>query len=755
MFRALSITASFILLLTSCREATSQAQRSLQTKGIPLHAAQVNLAVARGDETSLEQLLLCGVFANQCDEHNKTPLQYACESSDFRMVRLLLQYGANPNITTQTTPPLTTAALHGDIAVAKALLKHGASANTTAADGKPLLHWCIEHGRFIIADALLQHGADLHATDRFGNNARAYALQYKRRHLAERMLTLGADPGRATKPEGAFTPAIIRCLKLDWLDLLPALVKSGADLNATDHHGSTALDYATASSDSKKWQLLLDLYQDPNATIADGRSLLEWSLSFDESVSLRLLEKGAKPTNQNAPNICPLSHAVVEKKRTLCEALLSREATLSTASSPESATLISRAIEHGWHDLIERLVIAGADINTPNSEGKSPALVALDQGHTDLFQTLIRLGARSPKTTWAESLQDAISLSNTNKLRTLLAAGIRPAADSDAPAQLLSSALTLQNAETLSILLEHQIHHPALYHLASRSGRTDVLRLLEKHSVKYDASFDSTYDHPIHAAIHSGCLDTLQHLLQHHQDIHILGKANQTPLVCAIARHRHDMVKLLLQYKADPNRLLENKANAEFLSLFTNNGIRWYLTFDRNLTPLMIAADSGRVNIARTLLEHGAKLGTWTAVNKTWPLNFACRKADVPMMRLLLRKDPYIETQHIVVNLARQDAQLFDSCGNVVFTTKISTGKKGFATPTGIFVITNKYREWRSTIYNGASMPCFQRFSCGDFGFHQGVVPGYPASHGCLRVPYGNAQKLFALTQIGDRVVIE
>jgi ankyrin repeat protein len=580
-------------------------------------------------------------------------------------------------------------------------------------------------------------------------------LQYKRRHLAERMLTLGADPGRATKPEGAFTPAIIRCLKLDWLDLLPALVKSGADLNATDHHGSTALDYATASSDSKKWQLLLDLYQDPNATIADGRSLLEWSLSFDESVSLRLLEKGAKPTNQNAPNICPLSHAVVEKKRTLCEALLSREATLSTASSPESATLISRAIEHGWHDLIERLVIAGADINTPNSEGKSPALVALDQGHTDLFQTLIRLGARSPKTTWAESLQDAISLSNTNKLRTLLAAGIRPAADSDAPAQLLSSALTLQNAETLSILLEHQIHHPALYHLASRSGRTDVLRLLEKHSVKYDASFDSTYDHPIHAAIHSGCLDTLQHLLQHHQDIHILGKANQTPLVCAIARHRHDMVKLLLQYKADPNRLLENKANAEFLSLFTNNGIRWYLTFDRNLTPLMIAADSGRVNIARTLLEHGAKLGTWTAVNKTWPLNFACRKADVPMMRLLLRKDPYIETQHIVVNLARQDAQLFDSCGNVVFTTKISTGKKGFATPTGIFVITNKYREWRSTIYNGASMPCFQRFSCGDFGFHQGVVPGYPASHGCLRVPYGNAQKLFALTQIGDRVVIE
>ena len=755
MFRGLIITASVILLLASCRDARSQAQRSLQTKGIPLRADQVNLAVARGDEVALEQLLLCGVFANQTDDRNLTPLQQACNSSDFRMVRLLLQYGATPNVSTQTTAPLATAAMHGDIAIAKALLKHGANANSRAEDGKPLLHWCIEHGRFIIADALLQHGADLHAIDRFGNNSLAYALQYKRRHLAERMLALGADPGRATKPEGAFTPPVIRCLQLEWIDLLPALVKRGADLSATDLQGRSALDYATSHPDPKRIQFILDLYQDPNATIADGRSLLQWSLTLDESVSLLLLEKGAKPNTTNPSQICPLTHAVIEKKRALCEALLNRQATITATASPDAPSLISRAIENGWHDLLERLILAGADINAPNSDGKSPALMALDQGHTQTFQTLVSLGARSPKTTWAESLYDATAVSNTNKLRTLLAAGIRPPSDSEAPTQLLSSALKQKNAETLGILLEHEINHPALYHLASLSGRSDVLRLLEKHDVKYDSSLDATYDHPIHAAIRSGCIDTLQHILQHHQDIHALGKANQTPLVCAIARHRHDMVKLLLQYKADPNRLLENKANAEFLSLFTSNGIRWYLTFDRNLTPLMIAADSGRVDIARTLREHGAKLGAWTAVNKTWPLNFACRKADVPMMRLLLNRDPYIETQHIVVNLARQEAKLFDSCGNVVFTTKVSTGKRGFATPTGTYVITNKYREWRSTIYDGASMPCFQRFSCGDFGFHQGIVPGYPASHGCLRVPYGNAQKLFALTQVGDRVVIE
>jgi lipoprotein-anchoring transpeptidase ErfK/SrfK len=53
-----------------------------------------------------------------------------------------------------------------------------------------------------------------------------------------------------------------------------------------------------------------------------------------------------------------------------------------------------------------------------------------------------------------------------------------------------------------------------------------------------------------------------------------------------------------------------------------------------------------------------------------------------------------------------------------------------------------------------ASRPYFQRLSCGDFGLHQGNVPGYPASHGCIRVPAGIAARLFELTRTGDRVRI-
>jgi lipoprotein-anchoring transpeptidase ErfK/SrfK len=134
-------------------------------------------------------------------------------------------------------------------------------------------------------------------------------------------------------------------------------------------------------------------------------------------------------------------------------------------------------------------------------------------------------------------------------------------------------------------------------------------------------------------------------------------------------------------------------------------------------------------------------------------MNFAISRSDVKMMRLLLGQDPYREQRVIEIRLTEQQARMYDNQGNEIFTTKISTGRQGFSTRTGEFVITNKYRDWTSTIYH-ASMPYFQRLSCSDFGMHQGYVPGYPASHGCIRVPVGNAAKLFSLTQVGDRVTI-
>ncbi|RYM09102.1 L,D-transpeptidase [Sphingobium cupriresistens] len=84
----------------------------------------------------------------------------------------------------------------------------------------------------------------------------------------------------------------------------------------------------------------------------------------------------------------------------------------------------------------------------------------------------------------------------------------------------------------------------------------------------------------------------------------------------------------------------------------------------------------------------------------------------------------------------------------------LSTGMKGHRTPTGDFPILQK-RQWhRSNLYSNAPMPYMQRLTWDGIALHAGHNPGYPASHGCIRLPYAFARDLFALTKMGTLVEV-
>jgi len=108
----------------------------------------------------------------------------------------------------------------------------------------------------------------------------------------------------------------------------------------------------------------------------------------------------------------------------------------------------------------------------------------------------------------------------------------------------------------------------------------------------------------------------------------------------------------------------------------------------------------------------------------------------------------------LVVNLATQRAVLFRN-GVPIGATTVSTGRPGYATPTGVFTILQKHVEHYSTKYDNAPMPYMQMYDAKGIAFHAGPNPGYPASHGCVRLPKPFAEKLFGLTKIGTEVVIE
>lgn len=105
------------------------------------------------------------------------------------------------------------------------------------------------------------------------------------------------------------------------------------------------------------------------------------------------------------------------------------------------------------------------------------------------------------------------------------------------------------------------------------------------------------------------------------------------------------------------------------------------------------------------------------------------------------------------MSIRKQRVVIYDADGEVT-NSRISSGRPGFDTPTGVFSLLEKDVHHRSNIYDGAEMPFMQRITWSGVALHAGVVPGYRASHGCIRLPYNFARSLFGLTKIGARVVV-
>jgi lipoprotein-anchoring transpeptidase ErfK/SrfK len=107
----------------------------------------------------------------------------------------------------------------------------------------------------------------------------------------------------------------------------------------------------------------------------------------------------------------------------------------------------------------------------------------------------------------------------------------------------------------------------------------------------------------------------------------------------------------------------------------------------------------------------------------------------------------------IVVSLGKQTVSIYDH-NQKIASSPISSGMSGRETPTGIFSIIEKNRYHYSNLYGGAPMPYMNRITNSGVAMHEGVVPGYPASHGCIRLPAAFARNLFGITEIGARVIV-
>ena len=260
-------------------------------------------------------------------------------------------------------------------------------------------------------------------------------------------------------------------------------------------------------------------------------------------------------------------------------------------------------------------------------------------------------------------------------------------------------------------------------------------------------------DTPLCAAVRNGSESSVEALLEGGATVAQVGMEKQQPLALACLRRSPRIIRALLAAGADPNVRFDSPVAKDVLERVTIKDLKGALQNDRGVTALMACASRGDVEGASELMRAGAKANICTTRYKRYPINFAATQGYLFLMRIILGRQPESEPEILVtIDLSKQRAWLMQE-GKIVDSCSISTGRAGYATPAGRYVITDKHRSWVSTLYH-VSMPFFMRLNCGAIGLHSGYVTGRPASHGCIRLPYEKAKKFFSICRVGDEVQI-
>lgn len=178
-------------------------------------------------------------------------------------------------------------------------------------------------------------------------------------------------------------------------------------------------------------------------------------------------------------------------------------------------------------------------------------------------------------------------------------------------------------------------------------------------------------------------------------------------------------------------------------TMMMRNGLKAERATSGNCTGLARAA------LAGLLVLGGAQASFASDTSKLKPVS-AHGGAD--MSPASTRLDPDAPLQ-ILVSLAEQKLDVYRGT-KLISSSRVSSGKPGHSTPTGVFSILEKRKRHFSNLYDNAPMPYMQRLTWSGIALHQGHVPNRPASHGCVRLPKGFAADLYSMTERGGHVIV-
>ncbi len=434
-------------------------------------------------------LIEAGADINMADKYDRTPLIFAARRGYTRLVKYLLQQGANPNPQSKvhhrpvlSGPPQrqdgASALIHAindgrSAKSATALIKAGADVNAVDADNYTALMHAVQYGvlhgelRNLI-EPLIDAGADVNAVNNEGYTALEMAVSLNDPYAVTRLLGRGLSLG--VKTDGVnTTKAIIMAARDNYAEVLRTIIDdSTADVNAVLHDdsivdtpsGSPALVVA-AANDSKDavWDLLY-AKADPNKTDASGRTALMLSTSTD--VMGLLIKHGADVDATDNRGQTALIRSIIDRQDTkLAQFLLIHRANPNVADTVNGKTALMYAAELGKEKTVKYLLAAGADVNSLGgirTSSKTPALIYAARAHkkqksVGIARALLAMGAdpNARDLSGDTALMYAALQGNKELISLLIANGARLSATNNGRTAMMVNRTNLTRSERLKI----------------------------------------------------------------------------------------------------------------------------------------------------------------------------------------------------------------------------------------------------------------------------------------------------------------
>ncbi|RUS77619.1 hypothetical protein EGW08_014619 [Elysia chlorotica] len=542
---------------------------------------------------------------NQYDEDDLTPLHYAARYNHLSVVKLLVQAGANVQMTgdDNVTP------LHHAARYRREKKRKEISPDLEALDddlGANGLMSLLDQGdaEESIVSYLVKQNANINAVDMYGQTPLHYAAMRGNEVACRDLLNFKNIINISIGDNQGITP--LHCAALhNQVEIARMLIEGGADVMCTDKERSTPLHHACMEGNVDMVQLLFD---------AGARSKESWvkvnemvaAQDFEFSTPLHhavenshydvakiLLEKGAV-VNQDRKNfVYPLHLAAQSGDVRICRLLVEHQARIDAVNS-DHATALHRAAALNKVEALRFLVEKGAAINRRDIDNYTPLLLAATYGNTDAVELLLQKGA------------DFHAQDKHDKTAIFLAA-------EENKIQVLKKLLSKPRVKQL--INESDCYDNSPLHIAAKQGYLDIVQCLLENGADLDDKNEEE-ETPLHLAAKHGRTNIVRELIK--TDTTIVNDEDEnsnTALHLAAQCGHYKVVKLLLDLGADVS---------------ARNYNAW--------TPLDLAASKGWTRTCSVLLEEDAPVDP-TDKNKTTPLHLASSFGHSKVVKLLLEWD--------------------------------------------------------------------------------------------------------------------